>query len=358
MLLLKMFDVIRIGGSLMLILYIGDLHFSGWSMRGRIAVREKQVPFVERLVELDWPTTETSEGVLTVDDTPPERESRAGCHCQFTGLQALDAEGLLAGSVIETLPRVPVLVDTDTHAVAGDVLAIAEYLDDIASTSGCSLLGTTADQRAEVRSLCAWAAQDLPVLMNDATYAKSLQPKRFSRPEPSAVEQAHWVCDTVAALLDRHGGPYTVGAFSLVDVMLSTYFQQMIGWGITITDLPVADYAQRLLDRRSVRGHLDEAKAIYRAIDAAEPGSPQWIARHYRYRRADQLLHNWQTDNCLRLTNASAARAVDLAYAGRTAEEIAITLAAEYRAPATRVAADVRALFARLDPRHESRAAS
>lgn len=341
----------------MLILYIGDLHFSGWSMRGRIAVREKQIPFKERLVELDWPTTENPDGLLTAGDLPEEREARMGCQCAFADLRDLDSEGLLPGSVAEVLPRVPVLVDTGTSSVAADAVSIAEYLDEIAPDSGARLLGSTPTQRARIRSLCAWASHDLPMLINGASYAKSLRPQPPSPVEPGAAEQARWVCDTVAGLLRNLEGPYVVGEFSLVDVMLSPLFQQMLGWGIPITDSLVAEYSQRLLDRPSIRDHLDEAKAVYRAIAEAEVGSPQWILRHYRYHPVQQLLHDWQTDACLKVRNSTAELMITLAYKGATVEEIATIVSTEFGVPRTRVVFDIRSLLNRLDPGHEGRAA-
>ncbi|GAB2694900.1 PqqD family peptide modification chaperone [Nocardia thraciensis] len=341
----------------MLILYAGDLHFSGWSMRGRIAVREKDIPFDERRIELDWPTTETPEGVLTVDDVPEEREAHIGCQARFADLAARDPENALAGSVVRMLPRVPVLVDTETGAVASDVVAMAEYLDEIVPESGSRLMGSTPAHRAVVRSVCAWASHDLSRLIDDAPYAISLRPQPPSHLDPAAVEQARWVCDVVAGLLDTYGGPYAISEFSLVDVMLSTNFQQITGLGMPITDPRVAEYAERLLQRASVRDHLDQARAVYRAIDEAESGSPQWILRHYRYNPAQKLLHDWQTDTCVRLRNPTAERIVDLAYTGHTIDQIAQTIAREYGASPERVTVDVLGLLDRLAPRHEKRAA-
>ncbi|RJO77666.1 hypothetical protein D5S18_07995 [Nocardia panacis] len=342
----------------MLILYVGDAHFSGWSMRGRIAVREKDISFEERCIELDWPTGETADGVLTVGDLPEEREARIGCQCSFADLAAHDVERALAGSVVGMLPRVPVLVDTLTGAVASDVVSIAEYLDEIAPESGVRLMGATSAHRSVIRSLCAWASHDLARLIDDAPYAVSLRSRPWTDLAPAAVEQGRWVCETVAGLLDRYGGPYAVGAFSLVDVMLSTNFQQITGLGMPIADARVADYAVRLLERASVRDHLDSARAVYRAIDEAQTGSPQWILRHYRYNRQQRLLHDWQTDTCVRLRNRAAERIVDLAYTGHSVDQIARTLAGEFRAGREQLTVDVLGFLDRLAPAFESGATS
>ncbi|MFI9509075.1 PqqD family peptide modification chaperone [Nocardia sp. NPDC052566] len=341
----------------MLILYTGDLHFSGWSMRGRITVREKQIPYVERFVELDWPTTENSDGVLVVGDVSEEREAHIGCQCSFSDLQALDREALLAGSIVQLLPRVPVLVDTDTGAVAADVVSIADYLDRNAPDSGPRLLGLTPAERAQILSLCAWASHDLSPLVYGATYAKSLRPQRISKPDQAAVEQADWVCDTVAALLRKSGGPFAVGEFSLVDVMLSTYFQQITGWGIAITDAEVGAYAHRLLQRPSVRSHLEEASHLYRAIAEAGVGSPHWIVRHYRYHPERKLLHDWQTDTCMRVKNRTAERIIELAYDGRSLDEIAVALARDFHIPVDRARDDVQRMLDQLNPTATNKAA-
>lgn len=342
----------------MLILYVGDLHFSGWSMRGRIIMQEKGIPFLERRIELDWPTAETSDGILTVGDLPEEREAHTGCQCSFEDLRELDVESLLPGSSVERLPRVPVLVDTETTAVAADVVLIAEYLDEIAPQPGTCLMGATPTQRARIRSLSAWASHDLAYLIDDAPYAISLRPHPPAYLDPRAVEQAHWVCDTVAALLDTHGGPYVVGEFSLIDIMLSTNFQQLAGLNIAIENPRVREYSEWLLARASIRAHLDEAQGVYRAIQDAEIGSAQWILRHYRYNRTQKLLHDWQNDACMRVRNTTAERIIDLAYAGRGAGEIAAVLAEEFNAPLERTTADVLVLLALLTPAYETSAAS
>ncbi|WP_040840773.1 glutathione S-transferase family protein [Nocardia brevicatena] len=333
----------------MLILYVGDLHFSGWSMRGRIAVAEKDLPVTERIVELDWPTSESLDGVLYAGDGIDEREASIGCACDAADLAEADVEDILENSAMVLLPRVPILTDTETGSVAGDVVSIAEYLDEIAPESDVLLMGATPSQRALVRSVCAWASHDLPYLREGASYARSLRADPGT-PGPGAFEQARWVCDIAAGLLHRSGGPFLVGDFGLADVMVSTYFQQMRGWNIGIEDPAVADYARRLLERPSIATHIDEARVIYRAIDEAPTGSPQWILRHYRYHPGKRLLHDWQRDRCERLVNATAVEAVRLAYQGLDLEQITHTLAHTYRVPPARVADDVAGLFARLSP--------
>ncbi|WP_028477885.1 glutathione S-transferase family protein [Nocardia sp. CNY236] len=333
----------------MLVLYIGDHHFSGWSMRGCVAVAEKCVPVTERVVELDWPTTENADGVLVVGDAIEEREAYFGCECDPVDLAALDREGMVAGSIAQILPRVPTLVDTDTEVVVTDVLSIAEYLDEIAPQSGVRLMGSTAREQALVRSICGWASHDLASLAHGASYAKSLRPNH-GEPDVKAIIQARWLCDSVAALLDRFGGPFVVGPFSLADVMLSTYFQQIHGWRIGIENPVVARYSALLLARSSVAAHLDRARAVYRAINEAQPGSPEWVVRHYRFHRGARLLHNWQADRCERLCNATAEQAVQLAYQGMSLDDITQALADAYRVPIERVGADLAALFAHLAP--------
>ncbi|BDU04597.1 hypothetical protein [Nocardia cyriacigeorgica] len=333
----------------MLTLYVGDLHFSGWSMRARVAVAEKGLAVTERIVELDWPIREAPDGVLFAGDGTDEREAGIGCACDGGDLAAADVEGVLANSAMALLPRVPLLTDTDTGAVAGDVVSIGEYLDEIAPESGVCLMGSTRRQRATVRSVCAWASHDLPYLREGASYARSLH-SHPGVPGTGAVEQARWLCDVVSGLLRRSSGPFLAGDFGLADVMVSTYFQQLRGWHIGIDDPTVRDYARRLLDRPSVADHIDQARAIYRAIDEAPTGSPQWILRHYRYHPGKQLLHDWQRDRCERLVNTTAVQAVQLAYQGLDLEQITQTLAHTYQVPPEHVADDVTALFARLSP--------
>lgn len=334
----------------MLILYVGDLHFSGWSVRGRIAVGEKQVPYQERLIELDWPTRENADGVLVVGEDNPAREVQGGCACETGDLLQLDQENLLAGSPALILPRVPVLVDTDSGAVASDILAVGELLDELYPDTGTCLMGKDVRTRAGVRSVAGWAYCDLGDLVHGASYGLSLRPGEKPVMGERAREQAGWVCDTVAALLDMSGGPFLCGQFTLADIMVSIHFQQMRGWGYNISDHGVALYASRLLSRPSIGPLLATAHAPYEQIAACVPGSLAWVLRHYRYHREHALLHDWQNDRCVRLANATARDIVELGFSGAGEDEIVTAMASRYAVPAQQVRDDVQQLRRQLSP--------
>jgi glutathione S-transferase len=334
-----------------LVLYVGDKHFSGWSMRGRIAVMEKQVPYQERIVELDWPTHETDGGLLIVGDGDDRREARSGCGCGADDLMRLDAEGLLENSAASVLPRVPVLVDEVSGSVASDIVALAELLDELYPDSGTRLMGADLRTRAAVRSVAAWAHQDLGHLVGEATYALSLRPGRSGVEMTNrAAQQAAWVCQTVEVLLRRSGGPWVFGEFTLADVMLSTNFQQLHGWRFPIAAAAVQEYAGQLLARWSVARHLDEARGPYVKIEASRSGSPAWILAHYRYNPRQRLLHDWQSDRCVRLSNQSAVDIVERCIAGDPREQIVAGVAARHRSSPERVRGDVDRLLRDLTP--------
>jgi glutathione S-transferase len=159
----------------MIVLYTGDRHFSSWSMRGRLMLVEKGITFEERHVELDWPLNLTPDGSRIVGDGNDLRESTSGCVCEPDDLRTRDAESALAGSLALALPRVPVLVDTTTGAVASDVLAIADQLDDTyPPPSHRRLWPANPVDRARAKSLAAHIHCDLHVLLHEASFAKSL----------------------------------------------------------------------------------------------------------------------------------------------------------------------------------------
>jgi glutathione S-transferase len=100
----------------MLILYLGDHHFSSWSMRARLALMESGVEYTERVVELDWPTR-TAGDVLVVGDGDEGRKPHSACACTPSALATADKEALLAESFVGLVPQVPVLVDDQSGAV-------------------------------------------------------------------------------------------------------------------------------------------------------------------------------------------------------------------------------------------------
>ena len=329
----------------MLVLYVGDHHFSSWSMRARIAVMESGVDYFERLVELDWPATSSGTGPLVAGDGDEGHEPAAACACAWSSLLEADEEGHLADSLVALMPQVPVLVD-DGVVVTGAV-AIGQHVD---AVGGAPLFGADRRARAAITAVCNWAQNDLAALVNAAPYALSLRTTPHEVVPPAAAAQAAWVCDTIDALLRSGGGPYLVGEFSMADVMLAPVVQQLVGWHYKVNQPAVRSYVARMLERPSVARHLREARRPYDLIAAAEPGTPAWIVRHYRYNPGMQLLHDWRAGTAHRLANATARRAVELAYDGLGLADITTRLADEFSAPPALVAGDVEALFQHLRP--------
>lgn len=327
-----------------LVLFVGDRHFSSWSMRARVIMNEKGVPHLERSIALDWPMDYAGEGF--------EKEAEAACIAPGHILEDLPEGGVFQRSVTSRFPRVPLLVVPEQDIAVSDSIAIAEYLDEEFPELP-PLLGGTARERAEIRNFSLHVHADLGHLMHGASYGLSLRTQLDLGPTPEALDQARWLGATIAWCLGRHGGPYLFGAFSLADAMVAPVAQQIRGWGLDFGQPQgsAADaYLTRLLERPSVAGHLADAREPYDTIAGRAEGTPAWIAAHYRRHESSPVINNWQTDMYHRLENPSARRAFLLAREGKSFPEIVAAVAAEYRAPKDSVSEDLKAFFDQLHP--------
>jgi glutathione S-transferase len=118
-----------------LYLFHGDKHFSSWSMRARLVLAEKRVDHVEREIQLDWPVEFTERGIVAWTERTLRAfspEPAAACRCALSHLTTDPAVGaLIADGYAAAIPRVPILVDDDAGVVLTDILAIAEYLEEV-----------------------------------------------------------------------------------------------------------------------------------------------------------------------------------------------------------------------------------
>jgi len=206
------------------VLYVGTKNFSSWSLRAWLALREQNVPFEERLLDLRMPAR--PHALATIAAISPSR-------------------------------TVPVLVDG--NAAIFDSLAIMEYASEMGDAS---LLPVDARLRAHARSLVAWVHAGLSNLCSTLSFAST-----FHRaPEPASAterEESKQIIITWSAELDRHGGPYLVGDLSLADIAFVPLVRRLLKRGITLDRWPLAaQWAQRLMARPAVVEWMLAAEAL------------------------------------------------------------------------------------------------
>jgi glutathione S-transferase len=341
-----------------LYLFHGDKHFSSWSMRARVVLAEKRVDHVEREIQLDWPVEFTGRGIVAWTEQTLQAfspEPAAACRCALSHLTTDPAVGaLIADGYAAAIPRVPILVDDDAGAVLTDILAIAEYLEEVGP--GRPLLGRDRGTRGEIRSLSAHVHSEYLALHEGMSYAMSFRPQDQGRPTEEAADQARRLLRLMDAVLAQTaargaGGNFLFGDFSLADVMVAPVAQALTGWGFDLSDRPaVRDYAARLLRRPSVRGHLDEAALPYRRLAEAKPGSVTWIARHYRYREDISMIHNWRSGIGHRLHGEVANMAFQLADEGADMTRIVDEIQDVFDVPEQQLREDMGIFFEQISP--------
>ena len=206
------------------ILYSGTKNASSWAFRAWLALKEQDIEFEERVVDIRKP--------------------------QRLGNLARIAEFSPPGAV-------PVLMDGDT--IIYDSLAIMEYANELGDGS---LLPTDMKLRAQTRSLVAWQHSGLSNLCPRLSFESSFYPDRRAM-SPDELTDAKRLFDVFEMSLQRSGGPFLVGALSLADLMFVPTLIRIVSHGPNLDTWPLTQAWYKLLrSRDSVQEWMQEAMSL------------------------------------------------------------------------------------------------
>ncbi|TYR81906.1 glutathione S-transferase family protein [Priestia megaterium] len=326
-------------------------------MRASIILKEKKVPYQEVVAGLDWPIKFTDNGLIPInakDEYDLPKEPASGCGCQVTQLLKLDSTKLLRNSIVEHLPRVPILIDSDTGAVICDVLSISEYLEE-EFTEYTSLLSDDIIKRSDIRVFSSHIHADLLPLMSGMSYANSFRKNDKHSISEETNEQLHETLDLLESTLKRKvkkgwNGKFLFGNFSLADAMFSPMAQQIRGWNIEVESEDVNAYLDAVLSRESVKMYLNEAREPYILLNETVKDSPAWIARHYRFWPEINMIHNCEKDVFHIIENEVGLSLFNLAFKGYTRDDIANTIAKDYNVEKDILLEDIDSFFTNIHP--------
>jgi glutathione S-transferase len=206
------------------ILYSGTKNASSWAFRAWLALREANVSFEERVVDI----------------RRPQRLANLNAISNFSPPGA-----------------VPVLVDEGT--VIFDSFAIMEYANEL---SGGNLLPQNFRVRAHARSLVSWQHSGLSGICERLSFESSFYPNRRSMSETEVLEAAS-IYRVWEAELEENGGPYLMGELSLADLAFVPTVLRIVTHTSDIEKWPLTEaWVKLLLSRPSVREWLDEARTL------------------------------------------------------------------------------------------------
>lgn len=206
------------------ILYSGTRNASSWAFRAWLALRELDVEFEERIVDIRVPQ-------------------------RFHNLARI--------GVFSPPAAVPVLVDGD--AVIFDSLAIMEYANDL---GGGRLLPTDLRRRGEARALLAWQHSGLSGLCGALSFESAFQP---GRPPPGETEHTdrRRLFDMLESRLQRSEGDCLFGDLSLADLALVPTLIRILAHLPDVAPWPLTSaWSKRLLARTSVEEWMQDARAL------------------------------------------------------------------------------------------------
>jgi len=213
-----------------LTLVIGNKTYSSWSLRPWLLLSHFGIPFSEKLLPLD------------TDQFRAE-------------IPALSPSG-----------RVPVLHDGELKV--WDSLAICEYLNE----AYLDQRGWPSDlaHRAIARSVSAEMHSGFAAMRNEL----AMNVKRVNRPLAQVSAEATADIARVQAIwtdcLERSGGPFLFGDFSIADAMFAPVVYRFRGYGIALSEAQQR-YSQAILALPAI--------AAWEAGAANEPPMPKYEAR-------------------------------------------------------------------------------
>ena len=210
----------------MLKLYIGNKHYSSWSMRPWVLLKQAAIPFEEIKI-------------------------------RFDSFEA-DSEFRKKASSVNPAGKVPVL--DDEGLLIWDTLAIAEYVAERFPDK--NLWPTSVAARARARSVCAEMHSGFGAL-------RAACPMNIEA-DLSDVGQLIWrdkaaVRSDVARLiamwrelLAAHGGPMLFGSFGIADAFFAPVCMRLKNYALPIPQ-DISDYVERVCALPGVKAWMDDA---------------------------------------------------------------------------------------------------
>ena len=209
-------------------LVIGNKNYSSWSLRPWIAMRKMGLEFEEILIPLDEAGTAAAIA----------RHSPAG--------------------------RVPVLIDGEIHI--WDSLAIVEYL----AESHPELWPSDPALRALARSISAEMHSGFTALRDELPMNIRATGRRVDLSEAAKRDIAR-ICELLKIELDRSGGPWLFGDFSIADAMYAPVIWRFRTYDISVFE-PIASYSQHLINDPAMQEWVRAAKAETWIVAVDEAG--------------------------------------------------------------------------------------
>jgi glutathione S-transferase len=206
------------------ILYSGTRNASSWAMRAWLALREQNIEFEERIVDI----------------RKPQRFKQLAMVGEFSPPAA-----------------VPVLV-TDTTTIF-DSSAIMEFASEHGEQS---LLPTDVQLRARARSFVAWQHSGLSNICYRLSFESSFYPDRRA-----LIDEEISDCNRLFSALENelatHGGPFLFGGLSLADIALAPTVIRLDAHNPDFDTCPLTKrWFEAVLSRKSVCDWLDEARPL------------------------------------------------------------------------------------------------
>ena len=207
-----------------LLLYSGTKNASSWAMRAWLALKEQNLAFEERVVDIRRPQ-------------------------RFNNLAAI-AKFSPPGAV-------PVLL-ADEHVIF-DSLAIMEFASEIGTTR---LMPENVLDRARARSMLAWQHSGLSQICPRLSFESAFYPDKRVLSDKEQ-KQIIFLFGVWEQQLKNSGGPYLFGALSLVDLNFVPAVLRLFRHSPNLTEFPlVASWGHTLLQRPSVQEWLAEADVL------------------------------------------------------------------------------------------------
>lgn len=183
-----------------MLLLIGNKRLSSWSLRPWLVLEYFNLPYTEKLIYLDQPTT--------------------------------------ASEILKYSPsgKVPALVDEGV--VVWDSLSICEYLNDKYPEK--NLWPKDIKDRAQARSLSAEMHSSFQTMRNIMSHDLQKNFKTFkSHDAESDIKRVKEIWSTC---LKKSGGPFLFGEFSIADAMYAPVVNRFISYAVPVSETEIANY--------------------------------------------------------------------------------------------------------------------
>ncbi len=329
-------------------LLTGDLIFSSWTFRAKLACDVCGIQYFDRYVGLDWPINfDTTPASCLVENVGSrkcvEGDVFPGCKVHASQITRHLPANNSSSKLLEFTSRLPVLITNDSE-VYFDVSSIIQWC----------FLSSGIEVTERQRQLAAHFYNGYSSILDELSYPDAVRGRpNTNQKSPRLQEQLRIFFGILNESLaiwsqDRDEGP------NMCAIHVCSLAYQLVRHRVDFGEYSkVRGALERLLSFRYCQKLIQSAEKIYSDRYRHQINTPAWVAAQYRRHPDLPIIHDWIGERYHYLENDVADFLFTEAANGAQTDDLVIRLSKEYEINEADARADIEEFFKKLNPNSE-----